>query len=157
MRPVRKAKAAGKAKPKEKLKSSLVGTWKLVSCVFEDIETKERTFLYGEHPNGCAIFTPEGRLMAIITAEGRNVPRTAEDREEAFRSAGAYSGKYRVEGNTFVTKVDISWHEGWVGSDQVRTLRMEGDKMHIETPPTPIPNRGDRMMRGILVWERERK
>jgi len=86
---------------------SPVGTWKLVSCIFEDVQTKERTFPYGEHPKGYAILTPEGRLMALITAEGRETPRTAEDRDAAFRSAVAYSGRYRVDGNEFVTTVEI--------------------------------------------------
>ena len=139
------------------LHRGLVGTWKLLSCVWEDLQTKERTLLYGEHPKGYAILTGEGRLMAIITGEGRKAPRNAEERDAAFRSLGAYSGKYRVDGDTFVTKVDIAWHEGWVGTDQVRSFRLEGDKLHIETPPTPIPDPSGRLMRGLLTWERERK
>jgi lipocalin-like protein len=113
--------------------------------------------LYGEHPNGYAILTPEGRLMALITAEGRKVPRTPEDRDAAFRSAAAYSGRYRVDGNQFVTTVDIAWNEAWVGTDQVRFFRLEGDRLYIETPPTPNPEVRGQMMRGMLIWEREKK
>jgi len=137
-------------------KSSPVGTWKLVSCIFEDEQTKERTFPYGEHPTGYAILTPEGRLMALITAEGRKVPRTAEDRDSAFRSVAAYSGRYRVEGNTFVTRVDIAWNESWVGTDQPRFFKVEGDRLYIETPPTANRDREGQMVRGILIWEREK-
>jgi hypothetical protein len=137
-------------------KSSPVGTWKLVSCIFEDEQTKERTFPYGEHPNGYAILTPEGRLMALITAEGRKAPRTAEDRDAAFRSAAAYSGRYQVEGNKFVTTVDVAWNESWVGTDQVRSFKVEGDRLYIETPPTANRDREGQMVRGILIWEREK-
>lgn len=146
-----------KDRPARPFGGSPVGTWKLVSCVWEDVQTKERTFLYGEHPNGYAILTSEGRLMALITAEGRTVPHTGEDRDTAFRSAAAYSGRYRVDGNQFVTTVDIAWNEAWVGTDQVRFFRLEGDRLYIETPPTPNPEARGRMVRGMLIWEREKK
>ena len=150
-------KVRKKGRPARAGKSSPVGTWKLVSCIFEDVQTKERTLPYGEHPKGHAILTPEGRLMALITAEGRKAPSTAEDRDVAFRSAVAYSGRYRVDGNQFVTAVDIAWHEAWVGTDQVRFFRREGDRLHIESPPTPNLDRGGQMIRGMLIWEREKK
>jgi Lipocalin-like domain len=33
----------------------LLGTWKVVSAVVEDVQTKEQTPLYGEHPKGYLI------------------------------------------------------------------------------------------------------
>ena len=150
-------KARNKTKRARASVGSPVGTWKLVSCIFEDVHTRERTLPYGEHPKGYAILTPGGRLMALITAEGRTVPHTGEDRDAAFRSAAAYSGRYRVDGNQFVTTVDIAWNEAWVGTDQVRFFRLEGDRLYIETPPTPNPEARARMMRGMLIWEREKK
>jgi hypothetical protein len=134
-----------------------VGTWKLVSCAWEDVQTKERTLPYGEHPKGYLILTPEGRLMALLTGEGRKTPQTAEDRDAAFRSAAAYSGKYRVDGNQFVTTVDIAWNEAWVETDQARFFKREGDRLYIESVPTPNLDRGGQMVRGILIWEREKK
>src|SRR6516225_4645145 len=121
-------KARNKAKRARSITGSPVGTWKLVSCTFEDVQTKERTLPYGEHPKGYAILTPEGRLMALITAEGREAPRTAEDRDAAFRSAVAYSGRYCVDGNQFVTTVDVAWNEAWVGTDQLRLFQRKGDR-----------------------------
>jgi len=150
-------RARNKANRAQTSVESPVGTWKLVSCVYEDAQTKERTLPYGVHPKGYAILTPEGRLMALITAEGRKAPRTAEDRDVAFRSAVAYSGRYRVDGNKFVTTVDIAWHEAWVGTDQVRFFKRVGDRLHIESPPTANLNRRDQKVRGILIWEREKK
>jgi hypothetical protein len=146
-----------KRKRARSIAGSPVGIWKLVSCIYEDVQTKERTLPYGEHPKGYAILTPEGRLMALITAEGRKAPSTAEDRDAAFRSAVAYSGRYRVDGNQFVTTVDIAWNEAWVGTDQLRFFRLKGNRLHIESPPTPNLNRNGQMVRGMLIWERERK
>ena len=49
---------------------TLVGTWKLVSCVLEDVETKEQKPVWGGNPNGYIVMTPGGRWIVIQTAEG---------------------------------------------------------------------------------------
>jgi hypothetical protein len=68
----------------------------------------------------------------------------------------AYSGRYRVEGDKVITKVEIAWNESWVGGEQVRFVRFEGDKLYIESPPMPHPNVGGRVVRVIVTWEREK-
>jgi len=42
----------------------------------------------------------------------------------------ASSGLYRVEGNDFITTVEVSWNEQWNGTEQRRHYRIEGDKLH---------------------------
>ena len=134
---------------------ALVGAWKLVSCFMEDVETKEQKPLWGERPNGYIVLTPEGRWIVVQTAEGRKAPKTDEDRAAAFRSMLAYSGKYRTEGNEIIIKVDIAWDESWIGTDQVRHYRIEGNRLHIEAAPQPYANFGGKVMRGILIWEKD--
>ena len=58
------------------LRQKIVGTWTLVSVIYEDVATKERTPVYGEHPKGIQIATPQGRWLALVTAENRVVPKT---------------------------------------------------------------------------------
>src|SRR5262245_52353223 len=77
-------------------KDELIGAWKLVSFVVEDVTTKERKLLYGEHPKGYFMFLPSGRAAALITSDNRKVPTTAEESQAAFQSMIAFSGKYRV-------------------------------------------------------------
>jgi Lipocalin-like domain len=135
----------------------IVGTWKLVSVVYEDAQTKERTPVLGEHPRGYQIATPEGRWIAVVTADGRPIPRTDEDRAKALRTMIAYSGHYRVDGDKVITKVEVAWNEAWVGGEQVRFLRFEGDDvLHIESPPMPHPNVNDRTVRVIVTWSRDK-
>ena len=138
------------------LRRMIVGTWKLVSVVYEDQTTKERTPVYGEHPKGIQIATPEGRWLALVTAEGRPIPKTDEERAQALKTMIAYTGRYRVEGGKVITKVEAAWNEAWVGGEQVRNIRFEGDRLYIESPPMPHPNINNRMVRVIVVWERER-
>lgn len=138
-------------------KDKIVGTWKLVSVVYEDAQTKERTPVLGAHPRGYQIATPEGRWLALVTADGRPVPKTDEDRAKALRSMIAYSGRYRVEDNKVITKVEVAWNEAWVGGEQIRFLRFEGDDvLNIESPPMPHPNVGDKIVKVIVTWARDK-
>jgi len=135
----------------------IVGTWKLVSVVYEDAQTKERTPVLGEHPRGYQIATRQGRWLALVTADGRPVPKSDEDRAKALRSMIAYSGRYHVDGNRITTKVEVAWNEAWVGGEQVRFIRFDGDDtLHIESPPMPHPNVNNKIVRVIVTWQRDK-
>jgi len=138
------------------LRRQIVGTWQLVSVVYEDATTKDRTPVYGEHPKGIQIATPEGRWLALMTADGRNVPKTDADRAQALKSMIAYTGRYRVANGQVITKVEAAWNEAWVGGEQVRNIRFDGDRLTIESPPLPHPNMNDKTVRVIVVWQREK-
>jgi hypothetical protein len=138
-------------------KPTIVGTWKLVSVVYEDAQTKERTPVLGEHPRGIQIATPEGRWLALVTADGRPVPKSDAERAQALRTMIAYTGRYRVEDGKVITKVEAAWNEAWVGGEQIRLLRFEGnDIVHIESPPMPHPNVDNKIVRVIVTWERDK-
>jgi len=133
----------------------IVGVWKLVSVMYEDQETKALTPLFGEHPRGYQIATADGRWLALATPSDRVAPTTDEQRAQAYQKMIAYCGRYRIEGNKITTKVEVAWNEAWVGGEQVRTIRFEGDKLHIESPPMPHPNVDNRMARVIVIWQRD--
>ena len=140
----------------QELRQKIVGTWKLVSVVYEDQESKTRTPVLGEHPKGRKIATADGRWLALVTAEGRTVPKTDEERAQALRTMIAYTGRYRVEDGKVITKVEAAWNEGWVGGEQTRFIRFEGDRLFIESPPMPHPNQNNRVVRVIVIWDREK-
>ena len=138
-------------------KSQIVGVWKLVSVMYEDQETMTQTPVLGDNPKGYQIATPDGRWLALATPSVRSVPKTDPERAQAFVRMIAYSGRYRIEGNTITTKVEVAWNEFWVGGEQVRHIRFEDDKLFIESPPMPHPNMNDRMVRVIVVWQRDER
>jgi hypothetical protein len=140
----------------EALRKQIVGLWMLVSVVYEDQETKERTPVLGEKPRGRQIATADGRWLALVTAEGRPIPKTDEQRAQALRTMIAYSGHYRVENGRVITKVEIAWNEAWVGGEQVRFIRFEGDRLFIESPPMPHPNVNNKVVKVIVIWDREK-
>lgn len=133
----------------------LVGSWKLISFDLEDKDTGKLEPAFGARPRGCLIFTPEGRMSAIITADDRQVPKTDEDRAAAFRSMMAYSGKYQIDGDKWTTRVDVSWTEAWRGTNQVRNFRFEGGKLQVISAWGPRVSNAAQTIRGILTFERD--
>jgi hypothetical protein len=138
------------------LRQKIVGVWTLVSVVYEDQQTKERTPVLGEHPRGRQIATADGRWLALVTAEGRPVPKTDAERARALQTMISYTGRYRVEDGKVVTKVEAAWNEAWVGGEQTRFIRFEGDRLFIESPPMPHPNVNGKVVKVIVIWDREK-
>lgn len=137
------------------LRRKIVGTWKLVSVLYEDQASKETTPVYGEHPSGVQIATPQGRWLALMTAQNRIVPKTDLERAQALQTMIAYTGRYRVEDGKVITKVEAAWNEAWVGTEQVRHVRFDGDRLHLKSPPMPHPNMNDKIVCVVVAWERE--
>lgn len=136
-------------------RDELLGSWQLVSFYYEDIDSNQRYNTFGDRPSGYIAFTPTSRFFAVTTADGRKSAKSVDEEAAAYRSIFAYSGKFRLEGNKFITKVDVAWNPDWVGTEQVRFFRLEGDKLYITSVPRPNPNVPGGKMIGILVWRKE--
>jgi hypothetical protein len=133
---------------------ALIGNWKLVS--WQVVVGSETQNPFGSHPKGYLLLTREGRSMAITTADDREPGEGAAERAALHKSMLAYSGKYRIEGDDFITTVDISWNEIWNGTEQRRRFRIEADRLFIESAPAPsilYPGKTDYRR---IVWEREK-
>ena len=107
----------------------IVGIWRLVSFEREYQATGEREDTRGKNPTGYIIFTPEGRMAVVITNEGRKAPNTDQDRAGLFNSLVAYTGRYRVDGDKWITTVDVSANPALVGTEQTRSFRVTGDRL----------------------------
>ena len=133
----------------------LIGNWKLVSWQVI-VENEPPQNVFGSNPKGYLILTREGRSIVVTTADNRKSGMGDAERAALHKSMLAYSGKYRIEGNDFITLVDVSWNETWNGTEQRRHFRIEGDKLFIESAPAPsiiFPGRTDFRR---IVWEREK-
>ncbi len=136
-------------------RQSLIGTWEVVSFEAVSPTTGEREPARGEHPSGYTIFTPEGRMMVLITNEGRKAPSTGQDRAELFQSMVAYSGIYRLDSDKWTTRVDVAANPALLGTEQERAFRLEGDRLQESTDlmPWPIhPEKG--MVRFVITYRR---
>jgi Lipocalin-like domain len=147
--------ALGVNAPSWGAEANIVGNWKIVSYVTEELATGKKTALLGDHPKGYLIYTPQGRVMALGVHETRSPPKVDEDMINLHKSMIAYSGRYTVEGDKVVHHIDVSWNEALTGTELVRFVKVEGDRLTITTAPAKHPITGVEA-RSVLVWERER-
>ena len=96
-------------------------------------------------------------MMAVLEGEGRKPGKTDEELAALFRTMFAYTGMYRLEGDKWITKVDVSWNPAWHGTEQVRFYKLESDRLQVTSAWAPSPLLpGAPMVRGVLMWEREK-
>ena len=122
----------------------LVGTWRLVSASSSTaIGTYDAPF--GAGATGFLIYTPEGRMSAMISHGGRKplsqadrIAAPAAERAEAFATFFSYGGRYSIDGDKVIHHVEISSVQNWVNTDLVRLIRFDGDRITLRTPPLPV-------------------
>jgi len=133
-------------------RAPLVGLWRLVSFQREYQTTGERGYPMGFAPAGYILFLPEGRMAVVITGDARKAPTTDQDRAELFNTLVAYTGPYRVDGDTWITMVDVSMNPAWVGAEQTRAFQITGDRLQETSPWMPRPD--NRMARAVITYQR---
>lgn len=136
--------------------TGLHGCWRLVSFDTELQDSRERSQPWGDHPNGRLMFGTDGRMMVLVTAGARE-PGTADEKLLGlFRTMMAYAGRYRIEGDRFITKIDSSWNEAWNGSEQERFYKLDGDTLEVFTGwmPNPLVS-GNPIGRAVLRFRRD--
>jgi hypothetical protein len=137
-------------------KNDVTGTWKLLSFTSTTDKGEVKT-LMGQRPIGFISYTPDGRMSVVITAEARKplsvndrIAAPADERAEPFSTVITYAGRYTFTGDKIVHHVEASWMPNQVGTDLVRSVKLEGDRLTLRTTPT--------LQAGVqtttdLVWE----
>ena len=103
------------------------------------------------------IYTADGRMSVMIGYSGRQllsrdrVSAPVEERARAFASFFGYSGGYSFSCDRVVHHVVVASVPNWVNTDMLRTVRLDGNRLTLGTPP--------RQLGGIastfeLTWER---
>jgi Lipocalin-like domain len=134
----------------------LVGVWRLVGASYVVLEgTSERTELLGSEPRAYAIFEPGGRMMVIGQANDRTPGTSTAAMAALFRSMVAYSGKWSIDGEKFVTVVDVAADPSWVGTVQVRYFTFDGQTLSLRTAPLELPSFPGRRAVVYADWEKE--
>src|SRR5687768_12666051 len=135
--------------------SAILGSWKLVSFQVELRGSTERQRPFGMNPNGYLILGHDGRMMALLTAGERMPGQKDSELAALFRTMMSYTGRYRLDGSQFITKVDASWNESWNGGEQVRFWEIKGDRLVIRNqwaPSATVP--GAPMAQATATWKR---
>jgi hypothetical protein len=74
-----------------------------------------------------------------------------EERAQAFSTMTASAGTYTFSGDKVVHHVEVASLPNWVGTDQERVVKIQGDRVTLATPPL---SRGGVMQTLELTWER---
>jgi hypothetical protein len=138
-------------------KGVLSGTWKLISFVSTTDKGAVKD-LMGQKPTGFITYTREGRMSVVITAKARKplsindfVSAPAEERAQAFAPMIAYAGRYTFTGDKVIHHVEASWMPNRVGTDLVRPVKLQADRLFLRTPATLVAGA---QTTTELVWER---
>jgi hypothetical protein len=135
----------------------LLGTWKLVSVIREEVPSGARMDLLGPDPKGFLNYHADGRMMVIVVRSDRKKPAsnvaTAAEAEALFRSMNSYAGTYTVTENEVTHHVDISFNESWTDTKQTRFYKLENSRLTLSTSPSPDPYDGKMSVRS-LIWEK---
>ena len=143
------------------IQQAILGTWKLVSYIREELPSGTKSDVMGAHPSGYINYGRDGRMIVIIVGSDRNKPvgtvATPDEAEALIRSMLAYAGTYTIdrEAKTVTHHIDISWDQSRTGTDQVRSYKLEGNHITLTTEPSNDPATGKKTVR-TLIWERLR-
>ena len=124
---------------------SIVGTWKMVAAAARNRDGNALPAPYGGKGMGRVMFNAEGRMMAV-TCDGR-----PELPPGASRAYSSYCGNYTFDGSRLITRVDAASDPSRIGSDQVREVSFDGDRMILRPPPRQT-EAGEEYRE--LTWER---
>ena len=118
--------------PTSQAADSIVGSWRLVSWVKVETESKSAHNVFGDNPTGMITYTPDGRMSVFIIDPKRKAPAgskaTDAEADELYRTLLAYSGAYSVESNKVTHKIEISWNQSWTGTNQERCIEVKDDR-----------------------------
>ena len=142
--------------------SQIIGTWRLISAGNIHKDGRFEPFAeYGPHPIGYLMYDVTGH-MCVSLANPKH-PRWANDDKptdaekiEAFRVMFAYCGTYEIQESQhrIIHRPEMASWPHYVGSDQIRPYRMEGNRLILsghETAP------GDESSDYQITWERAEK
>jgi hypothetical protein len=124
---------------------SIVGTWKLLHATARDRSGTELPSPYAGNGIGRVTFTADGRMMSVVCDGRRELPAGTS------REYSSYCGNYTFDGRQLVTRVDAASDPSRIGSDQVRGVRFDNDRLIL----SPRPRRsGDSEEYREITWER---
>jgi hypothetical protein len=142
----------------EFIKDRIVGTWKLVSWIYQD-ENGKPVHYFGENATGILMYDRSGYMNAQLMKPGRNSfasdsidGGTREETYRAFCSYLAYFGRYYEERpGEIVHIVEGSLFPNWLERKEIRYGKIMNDNLVLYTPAIPV---NDREIVFYITWER---
>jgi len=121
-------------------------------------QSPHRCFLYGPHPVGNLIYDPTGHMC--VSLANPNHPNwvnaekpTDAEKLRSYDAFFAYCGTYEVreKENRVIHRPEMGSWPHYIGTDQNRNFRVEGDRLILSEEETPP---GGERRRYQITWER---
>src|SRR5271157_6042738 len=99
------------------IQQAILGTWKLVSYVREELPSGAKSDVMGAHPSGYINYGRDGRMIVMIVGSDRKKPAgavaTPDEAEALIKSMLAYAGTYTLDTKTQTVThhIEISWDQ----------------------------------------------
>ncbi|RAJ43054.1 FAD/FMN-containing dehydrogenase [Kitasatospora sp. SolWspMP-SS2h] len=119
----------------------IAGVWRLASYHDLDQDGARHEGPLGPAPEGLLFYAPNGRLSVTMMRTG-----PARPGDQTFNS---YAGTWRREGARVVHTIQLAPDPAWIGTEQVRELVLEGDRLRLYGTALIGPPR-----RRVLEWHR---
>jgi hypothetical protein len=138
--------------------TSIVGTWQITGFAFEYQDTKEIVRPVNR-PTGYLQYSPGGHMVVFVADGDLPRPATPPTHTDAERAKiwtqiiGAYAGTYQIEGDKVIHHVLNAWFPTWIGTDQIRYFKIDGNNFAIKTAPITTSLNG-RQIVSTLAFER---
>ncbi len=133
----------------------LLGCWKLVSYRSRNVNDNTERDIYGQNPKGYYIFT-ERRLMVLFSPSERSYPQSEAEAAAMLSSLTAYTANYVVDDEKFVFTPDVSHNEFYVGKEQIRYYKIDGDRLRLHTDVMTYANDPHNRIIGAIEFVREK-
>ncbi len=121
--------------------ADLQGSWELTHWDYT-VDGEHRGFVMGEDAQGQILYTPEGRMSAILMQANRSPfevtgfhQGTPQQRDEAALTYVSYGGTYEVQDDRVVHHVAYCLFPDWIGTDLIREVSWEGDQLVLTAVP----------------------
>jgi hypothetical protein len=136
------------------MKARLIGSWRLLS--YETTDAAGRRGRPYRDAVGRISYDENGNMAGQVMRPGRPHVENGEGQAQQARSAYlgyiAYFGTYEVaaDGRSVVHHVQGALNPAWVGGDQVRNLRFDGERLVLSAAMW----KDDGVVTHVLTWER---
>lgn len=140
------------------MQKRLVGVWRLISFELK-ISGGQVVYPVGRDSRGMLVYDEQGNMAAQImrvdrplVTSGDQLRGTDAEVRAAFQGYLAYYGTYEVDetNSRVIHRVTGSLFSNWIGTEQVRRIRFDGDRLSLSTEPLACDGRE---MTAEMTWE----
>ena len=138
-------------------RNPFVGVWRLVSIELRS-EDGRVTYPYGRDAVGYIMYSEEGYMsVALMSANrpkfvsGDILGGSAQEKAAAADTYISYCGKYEIQGDKVVHRIEVSFFPNWIGVNLERIFEFDGDRLSLSTLPSLM---GGKQQTAHMIWKR---